>query len=206
MEQSRCHRTRRGRAWLHRIWHRRLDKSAIQLADLLGIRSGCSRLPPYELFPAGDVFSIHASAPPQRTPRDCRRHRRGGAGTRMSDLGKNARGAPCVAAATLGVRAAKSGARRNPQRHPRPARRLRAGAAKRTASPRTIFCAPPERSTKPTMNPSAPNCSARSCCRLCRAAEQEFGVALSRINLEDMARDAEALSTSLFGRAAAARA
>ncbi len=37
-------------------------------------------------------------------------------------------------------------------------------------------------------------------------AEQEFGVALSRINLEDMARDAEALNTSLFGRAAAARA
>jgi len=37
------------------------------------------------------------------------------------------------------------------------------------------------------------------------SAEQQFGVALSRINLEDMARDAEALSTS-FGRVAAARA
>jgi Rrf2 family protein len=37
------------------------------------------------------------------------------------------------------------------------------------------------------------------------AAEQQFGVALSRINLEDMARDAEALTMS-FGRAAAARA
>ena len=37
------------------------------------------------------------------------------------------------------------------------------------------------------------------------SAEQEFGVALSRINLEDMAHDAEALSMS-FGRAAAARA
>src|ERR1700730_10499184 len=37
------------------------------------------------------------------------------------------------------------------------------------------------------------------------AAEQQFGVALSRINLEDMAGDAEALSMS-FGRAAAARA
>jgi Rrf2 family protein len=37
------------------------------------------------------------------------------------------------------------------------------------------------------------------------AAEQQFGVALSRINLEDMARDAEALSMS-FGRAAVARA
>jgi Rrf2 family protein len=36
-------------------------------------------------------------------------------------------------------------------------------------------------------------------------AEQEFGVALSRINLEDMARDAEALNTA-FGRAATARA
>jgi Rrf2 family protein len=38
------------------------------------------------------------------------------------------------------------------------------------------------------------------------SAEQEFGIALSRINLEDMARDAEALNTSLFGRAATARA
>jgi DNA-binding IscR family transcriptional regulator len=38
------------------------------------------------------------------------------------------------------------------------------------------------------------------------AAEQQFGIALSRINLEDMARDAEALGTSLIGRAAAARA
>jgi DNA-binding IscR family transcriptional regulator len=37
------------------------------------------------------------------------------------------------------------------------------------------------------------------------SAEQQFGVALSRINLEDMARDAEALGTS-FGRAVAARA
>jgi hypothetical protein len=37
------------------------------------------------------------------------------------------------------------------------------------------------------------------------SAEQQFGIALSRINLEDMARDAEALSMS-FGRAAAARA
>jgi Rrf2 family transcriptional regulator, iron-sulfur cluster assembly transcription factor len=36
-------------------------------------------------------------------------------------------------------------------------------------------------------------------------AEQEFGEALSRINLQDMTRDAEALGTSL-GRAAAARA
>src|ERR1700733_14922137 len=38
------------------------------------------------------------------------------------------------------------------------------------------------------------------------SAEQQFGVALSRINLEDMARDAEALSMSLIGRAAVARA
>src|ERR1700692_4818825 len=38
------------------------------------------------------------------------------------------------------------------------------------------------------------------------AAEEQFGIALSRINLEDMARDAEALSTSLFGRAATALA
>jgi Rrf2 family protein len=38
------------------------------------------------------------------------------------------------------------------------------------------------------------------------SAEQEFGIALSRINLEDMARNAEALSTPLIGRAAAARA
>ena len=38
------------------------------------------------------------------------------------------------------------------------------------------------------------------------SAEQQFGIALSRINLEDMARDAEALNTSLFGRAATARA
>jgi Rrf2 family iron-sulfur cluster assembly transcriptional regulator len=37
------------------------------------------------------------------------------------------------------------------------------------------------------------------------SAEQQFGVALSRINLEDMARDAEALGSS-FGRAAVARA
>jgi DNA-binding IscR family transcriptional regulator len=37
------------------------------------------------------------------------------------------------------------------------------------------------------------------------SAEQEFGVALSRINLDDMARDAEALSLP-FGRAATARA
>jgi hypothetical protein len=37
------------------------------------------------------------------------------------------------------------------------------------------------------------------------SAEQQFGVALSRINLEDMARDAEALGTS-FGRVTAARA
>jgi Rrf2 family iron-sulfur cluster assembly transcriptional regulator len=36
-------------------------------------------------------------------------------------------------------------------------------------------------------------------------AEQQFGVALSRINLEDMARDAAALGSS-FGRAAVARA
>jgi Rrf2 family transcriptional regulator, iron-sulfur cluster assembly transcription factor len=36
------------------------------------------------------------------------------------------------------------------------------------------------------------------------SAEQEFGVALSRINLEDMTRDAEALDPS-FGRAATAR-
>ena len=37
------------------------------------------------------------------------------------------------------------------------------------------------------------------------SAEQQFGVALSRINLEDMAHNAEALSPT-FGRAAAARA
>jgi Rrf2 family protein len=37
------------------------------------------------------------------------------------------------------------------------------------------------------------------------SAEQEFGVALSRINLEDMARDAKALGPS-FGRTAASRA
>src|ERR1700675_2153777 len=97
-------------------WNRRLDKPAIQLPDLLGILSGCSMLPPHELFPASDVFPLHASAPTQRTPRDCSRHRRGCASTRMSDLGKNARGAPRLAAPTLGVRAAEPGARGNPQR------------------------------------------------------------------------------------------
>src|ERR1700722_14851067 len=90
-------------------WNRRLDKPAIQLPDLLGIRSGCSMLPPHELFPASDVFLLHASPPPQRTPRHSSRHRRGGAGTRLSDLGENARGASCFAAAALGVRAAKPG-------------------------------------------------------------------------------------------------
>src|SRR5271157_1388774 len=89
-------------------WNRRLDKPATQLLDLLGIRSVCSILPPHELFPASDVFPRHASAPTQRTPRDCGRHRRGGAGTRASDLGKNAGGAPCLAAATLGISAAES--------------------------------------------------------------------------------------------------
>src|ERR1700691_6105532 len=84
-------------------WNRRLDKSSTKLPDLLGIRSRCSIIPPYELFLASDVFLIHASAPPQRTPRNCSCHRCGYAGTRTSDLGENARGAPCVAAAALGV-------------------------------------------------------------------------------------------------------
>src|ERR1700722_15314903 len=97
-------------AWVPPDWTRRLDKPQIQLPDLLGIRSGCSMLPLCEPFPASDVFLLHASAPTQRTPRDCSGHRRGCAGTRMSDLGENAGGAPCLTAATLGVRAAEPGA------------------------------------------------------------------------------------------------
>jgi len=185
-------------------WNRKLDKPATQLPDLLGIRSGvvCYLLTNYSppatfspympLLPRKGLLAIAA----------------------VIDVAVQAPGCP-ISAKTLAARHAL------PPRHLESVLQnlVREGILKGIRGPRGGYELARE-ARRVTANdilraagtvdeadnePVGSELLSKVVLPALSAAEQQFGVALGRINLEDMARDAEELSMS-FGRAAAARA
>ena len=185
-------------------WNRKLDKPATQLPDLLGIRSGvvCYLLTNYSppatfspympLLPRKGLLAIAA----------------------VIDVAVQAPGCP-ISAKTLAARHAL------PPRHLESVLQslLREGILKGIRGPRGGYELAREAHRvsandilraagtvdEADNEPVGSELLSKVVLPALSSAEQQFGVALSRINLEDMARDAEALGTSL-GRAAAARA